>query len=163
MIMDYSQPLPLYQTEVSSEWVDEFDHMNLAHYVAVCDEATYKFWEIVNDNQPLHERNGMEYAIVETHVNYIREARLGDPLEVKTQLLAFDQKRFNLFHNLYNTEINTICATNEVMALGFNLNIRNIQPFQDSVQKQLTEIFKGHRKLERPANAGRGISMPTKQ
>ena len=49
--LDYDRPLTLHQDVVRSEWVDEYDHMNLAYYVLVCDEATYKFWNLVNDNK----------------------------------------------------------------------------------------------------------------
>ena len=102
----------------------------------------------------------MEYAVVETHVNYIREVRLGDELIVATQLLGFDQKRFHLFHTLKHAKENFVSATNEVMSLGFNLNARGIQPFSESVQIKLAAIFEGHKSLPRPVNAGRSISLP---
>ena len=156
---DISQPLSLHRDVVKSEWVDEYDHMNLAYYVLVCDEATYEFWNLINDYKPLVERGGMEYAVVETHVNYIREVRLDDPLIVKTQLLGYDEKRLHIFHTLLHAEDNFVSATNEVMALGFNLNLRGIQPFADSVQENISQLFAKHELLPRPSNAGRSIRL----
>lgn len=157
--MQFDQLLLLHEDKVRPEWVDEYDHMNLAFYVAVCDWGTYKFWELANGGRPLDERDGMEYAVVETHVNYLREVRLGDELIVETQLLGFDRKRFQLFHTLKHKNDGFVSATNEVMALGFNLNARGIQPFAQCVQMKLAKIFEGQRHLPKPANAGRSISL----
>lgn len=160
--MRFDEPLILHHDKVHAEWVDEYDHMNLAYYVAVCDLGTYKFWELANDGRVLEERDAMEYAVVETHVNYLREVRLDDELTVDTQLLGFDEKRFHLFHTLKHTREGFVSATNEVMGLGFNLNARCIQPFVASVQMKLAEIFQGQQNLPRPTNAGRSISLPSK-
>ena len=157
--LEFDRPLALHQDIVRSEWVDEYDHMNLAYYVLVCDEATYKFWNLVNDNKSLVERQGMEYAVVETHVNYIREVRLGDPLIVTTQILGHDEKRFHIFHELSHAEEKFVSATNEVMALGFHLELRGIQPFATPVQKTMGQIYEKHRLLPRPSNAGRSIRL----
>ncbi len=157
--ISYEKPLVLHQDVVRAQWVDEYDHMNLAYYVLVCDQATYEFWNLVNDHRSLDERSGLEYAVVETHVNYIREVRLGDPLTVTTQLLGYDNKRFRLFHELRHTDDDFISATNEVMALGFNLELRGIQPFAESVQENLSKIHAQHGALPQPANAGRAIGF----
>ena len=156
---DYSQPLVLHRDVVKQEWVDEYDHMNLAYYVLVCDEATYEFWNLVNDNLPLSDRNGMEYAVVETHVNYIQEVRLNDPLVVTTQLIDWDEKRFHIYHELSHANEDFVSATNEVMALGFSLEKRGVQPFSDSVRVKIYELFNSHKRLPRPRNTGRSIGI----
>ena len=160
--MNFDQSLVLHRDTVRPEWVDEYDHMNLAYYVLVCDQATYEFWELINDRKSISDRNGMEYAVVETHVNYIREVRLNDPLIVTTQLLGFDEKRFHIFHELRHAEQELISATNEIMALGFDLNFRGIQPFQASVQGFMKRVYEKHKLLEIPENAGRSIGIKRK-
>jgi len=161
-MIQYDQPLLLHRDSVRTEWVDEYDHMNLAYYVAICDWGTSKFWELANNGQNIDERGGMEYAVVETHVNYIREVRLADELIVSTQLLSYDEKRFHLFHTLKHAKEGFVSATNEVMSLGFSLNERGIQPFRTEVQRKLAEIFKGQSELPVPTNAGRAISLRPK-
>ncbi len=160
--MRFDEPLLLHRDSVRAEWVDEYDHMNLAYYVAVCDWGTYNFWELANEGRKLEQREGMEYAVVETHVNYLREVRLADELLVESQLLGYDEKRFNLFHTLKHATEGFVSATNEVMGLGFDLNARTIQPFAERVQAKLAEIFAGQQFLPRPVNAGRSISLPKK-
>ena len=157
MISD--QVLHLHRDQVRAEWVDEYDHMNLAYYVLVCDQATYEFWEMINNHQGIEHRQGAEYAVVETHVNYLAEVRLGAPLLVTTQLLEFDEKRFRIFHELHQTDRNFLAATNEVLALGFDLNKRGVMNFKPSVQQSLAKIHSKHKKLVVPRNAGRSIRI----
>ena len=148
-----------YSTRVAAEWLDEYGHMNMAVYVQVCDQATYAFWEHANDGAPLAERGGAEYAVVETHVNYLRELRLDDPLRITTQLLGADDKRMHLFHTLQHAGGGHVAATNEVMALGFNLDSRALAPFTEPVRTRLRKLLAEHRSLALPRNAGRAIAM----
>ena len=157
--MDYTKPLLLHKDVVKPEWIDEYDHMNLSFYVWVCDQATYEFWELANERTALENRDGAEYAVVESHVNYIREVRLNDPLTVTTQLISYDKKRFRIYHELYQSDKGYLSATNELIALGFNLNERRTSEFRDPVQSMLDKIYRHHSLLDLPANAGRSISF----
>lgn len=152
-----------FDSVVRPEWIDEFGHLNMAYYVLICDSATFSFWEAVNGGRKLEEREGSEYAVVETHVNYLDEVREGDPIKITTQLLDADQKRFRLFHTMYHAEKGYRAATNEVMSLGFNLNTRGLEAFLPDVQQRLQDLLAHHNKLKRPDNAGRAIGQPRKR
>ena len=132
--------------------------MNMARYVEACDLATYAFWEMVNGGTPLEQRGGAEYAVVETHVNYLDELRQAEPFFITTQLLGADAKRFRLFHSLYKSDGETLVATNEIMALGFDLEARGIMKFGPAVVYQMDEVLAHHEKLPMPKNAGRAIA-----
>jgi len=150
----------LYRTTAKPEWIDEYGHMNMAYYPFVCDQATYAFWEQINAPLGLDERGGAEYAVVESHVNYLREVRRDDPLRVTTQLLGADHKRFRLFHTLFQAGEGYVAATNEIMALGFDLEGRRLMAFNDAVRARLVAWLAEHATLPTPQNAGRGIAMP---
>ena len=44
--------------------IDEYGHLTMAQYVAVCDEATYALWHLVNDGRTLE---------------HYQPTRIGDP------------------------------------------------------------------------------------
>ena len=157
--MDLSRPLRLQQALVHADWVDEFGHMNMARYVEACDLSTYAVWEYVNRPKTLEQRGGFEYAVVETHVNYLSELHDGDSYYVSTQLLGTDEKRIWMYHELYHLEREELVATNEVMALGFDLNQRRLMRFLPEVQERLAEILACHCHLPMPKNASRAITM----
>ena len=134
--------------------------MNMARYVEACDLSTYAFWEHVNAPKDLAARGGAEYAVVESHVNYLSELRQGDPYSLTTQLLGADDKRFRLFHMIYHGETGELIATNEIMALGFDLEQRRLMAFLPEVRARLEEVLTAHETLPTPKNAGRAIGMP---
>jgi acyl-CoA thioester hydrolase len=154
-----AEPLTLYSTSIKKEWIDEYDHMNVANYVLVCDQATYAFWEYVNGGRPIEERGGAEYIVLETHVNYLNEVRLGDPVRVTTQLLECDDKRFRIFHTLHHAGENFISATNEVKGLGFDLNARRAMAFRPDVRERMAKLLEDHGRLPFPEAAGKGIVL----
>ena len=91
---DVAAPLRLVENVVKPHWVDEYGHMNMAHYLTVCDQANWAFWNWVNHPvQAIEGRAGHEYVIVENHVTYSGELAEGDGFSITTQLLELDAKR----------------------------------------------------------------------
>ena len=117
----------------------------------------------MNEPVTIEERNGAEYAVVETHVNYMDELRVHAPVIVTTQALAADTKRFHIFHRLSHAEKGTLAATNEVMALGFNLETRAMMEFVPRARTRLEETVRAHSAIERHVNAGRAIGQPRRR
>ena len=157
-----SRPFRL-DSVVKPEWIDEYGHLNMAYYVLLCDYATAAFWDRMNEPVTLEERSGAEYAVVETHVNYMDELRVHAPVVVTTQALAADTKRFHIFHSLSHAEEGYLAATNEVMALGFNLNTRAMMEFLPRARTRLEETVLAHSAIERHVNAGRAIGQPRRR
>ncbi|HVJ31495.1 MAG TPA: thioesterase family protein [Terriglobia bacterium] len=151
--------LSLYDTVIKREWIDGYDHMNVAFYVLVCDEATGAFWHYANEGRRLEQREGAELVVLESHVNYVKELRLGDPVRVTTQLLEVDDKRLRLFHTMIHGTAGFVAATNEIKAIGFHLGQRRIMSFRPETLQRLRAICQEHRKLPQPASAGQGISL----
>lgn len=152
-------PLTLYETSIKREWIDFYDHMNVAYYVLVCDEATGAFWDYVNDGRGIDRREGAELVVLESHVNYLKEMRLGDPVRVTTQLLEVDDKRLRLFHTMMHATEGFVAATNEIKAIGFDLGQRKIMSFRPPAMARLQTIWQDHQALPQPASAGQGISL----
>ena len=91
------------------------------------------------------------------------ELRVHAPVVVTTQALAADTKRFRIFHSLSHAEEGYLAATNEVMALGFNLNTRAMMEFVPRARTRLQETVRAHSTIERHVNAGRAIGQPRKR
>ena len=155
-------PLRLVENRVRSEWVDEYRHLNMAHYLTICDQANWAFWNWINHpSQTIEGRLGHEYVIVENHVAYRGELGEGDPFSIETQLTDLDDKRFILFHRVVDGS-GGLAATNEVKCLGFNLKTRRPEVWSTAVAERLSEIAAAHAALGRPAHSGQGISLKTR-
>lgn len=153
-------PLTLFRTRVRPEWLDDYEHVNIAHYLTICDHANWAFWNWINAPAgTIEARGGHEYVIVENHVTYLDELALGTPIHVTTQLLGHDPKRFILFHHVWKSETGALAATNEVKCLGFDLGARRAAPWRPEVAERLGLIAEAHAAVERPPQAGRGITL----
>ncbi|MCW3784338.1 thioesterase family protein [Defluviimonas salinarum] len=157
---EIAAPLILFRSKVRPEWIDSFDHVNIAHYLTICDHANWAFWNWINHPEgTIEARASHEYVIVENHVHYIDELALGTPIHVETQFLGFDDKRYVLFHRVFKTEGNVLAATNEVKSLGFNLRERRPERWRPFVGERLNLIHRAHAGLEMPEQAGQGIAL----
>lgn len=75
----------------------------------------------------------LEFVMTETHVRYISELRLGMPVEVVSALIAFDSKRFQLFHRIRSSG-RTMCTV-ETLNLCFDPESRKVVDFTTGIAK----------------------------
>lgn len=152
-------PLRLVENRVNPDWVDEYQHLNMAHYLTICDQANWAFWNWLNHPlQSIRDRDGHEYVIVENHVTYSGELAEGDGFAIETQLTDLDDKRYILMHRVLDAGGN-LSATNEVKVLGFNLGARRPEAWQPKVAERLQQVLEAHGKLGRPAQSGQSIRL----
>ena len=152
-------PLRLVDNVVKPEWVDEYHHLNMAHYLTICDQANWAFWNWVNaPDQTIEARAGHEYIIVENHVTYTGELCEGAAFFIETHLTDLDDKRYILFHRVRDAA-GDLSATNEVKCLGFNLEIRRPEAWRPVVRERLDAVIEAHRALGRPEQSGQGIAL----
>ena len=155
---DVAAPVVLVENVVRPEWVGEYGHMNMAHYLTACDQANWAFFNWINAPVLMAAREGHEYVIVENHVTYSGELAEGDRFSIATRLLSWDAKRYILFHELRDAT-GAVAATNEAKMLGFNLESRRPEPWSPQVAERLAVIARAHEGLPRPAVAGQGIVL----
>jgi len=157
-----SSPLSLADGRVKPEWVDEYKHLNMAHYLTICDQATWAFWNWINaPDQSIPARHGHEYAVVESHIIYAGELTEGEAFRIETQLTDLDEKRFILFNRVMDAD-GKPAATNEVKCLAFNLEARRSESWRDLAAERLRLVFEAHARLARPQESGQGIVLKKK-
>ncbi|HEY2524243.1 MAG TPA: thioesterase family protein [Candidatus Binataceae bacterium] len=157
--LDLSAPLDRYRAVVLPEWIDSYGHMNMAVYVTVFDQAADVLCALLGVG-PLYteHRIGMLF-VLETHLAYAREVRLGAPLRVTSQILDHDAKRLHLFHRMYHGEEGWPVATNEVLMINVDYKTRRTRPWPDETMRRLRLMATAHAALLRPEDAGRVIRI----
>ena len=97
------------------------------------------------------------FYTVESHLVHLAEARVNEPLEVTTQVLALDDKRLHVFHRLYRTSDATLLATAEQMHVHVDTAQRKAVPIEGAVRTRLGQLGRAHASLPVPSQAGRHI------
>jgi acyl-CoA thioester hydrolase len=145
---------------VEPAWIDYNGHLNVAYYNVLFDRAVDEIYEPLGlgpDYLKAHKHSTM---VVESHVRYLRELRVDDPVRITIQLLGYDAKRIHLFEELRHATDGFLSATCETMTLHIDMTARKTAPFPENVMKALAAMKAVHRHLPVPEGAGRGIKMP---
>jgi acyl-CoA thioester hydrolase len=156
--MEPRAPLSLHHDTVRSEWIDFNGHMNVAYYVLAFDRATDRLLEYLGLGEEYVRLENGSVFVVDMNVSYRRELREGEPFNVTTQLLGFDEKRVHLFHHMFRDD-GDLAATNKILALHVDMRIRRAAAFPLSAASMLADLGSVHRNLSQPDGAGRVIGL----
>jgi len=147
----------VHEETVQKDWIDYNGHMNVAFYVLVFDHATDKLLDKLGLDTTYRARLGMSIFVVESHVTYNQEVSLGDPLLIKTWLLGVDSKRLHIFHEMYHKDTKVKCATNEIMAMHVDMNVRKTASMSGEAQSSLQKAVVESLSNGWPEGCGRSI------
>jgi acyl-CoA thioester hydrolase len=158
-------PLSVFRTRVKREWVDYNNHLNDGYYLVIMSLGTDAFQDLIGMSDAERRATKTTIYTLEAHVNYLREIKEGEEVEVRTQLIGFDQKRFQLFHTLHTARLgDEVAATSEFMLVNIDSSGEpKSAPFRPEVAAKLAEIMEAHKSLPLPANSGRAIALPKKK
>ncbi len=160
--MQFEAPLSLWRESVKQEWVDYNGHMNVAYYTLIFNNATDAFYPLVGLGQPYREKTGNSTFALEAHTCYQREGSLGDPVEVTTQLLGFDEKRLHFFNTMRHAEEGYQMATIELLSIHVDLSQPKVIPLPDEPQRLLGELMESHKDLPIPRQVGSVMKVGSK-
>jgi acyl-CoA thioester hydrolase len=149
----------LHGESVRPEWVDYNGHMNVAYYVLVFDHATDAALDRLDVGEAYRFRAGCSVFVGEMHVNYRQEVHEGDSLTVETRLLAVDERRLVLFHEMTCPRFAKAVASNEVLCVHVDLANRRPAPWPVEAAETLARALAAHAQDAPPKNAGRAVRL----
>lgn len=126
--------LVTWKGHVDQSWIDELDHVNFLEYQRVADHGSLELWKQISGD---HETK-LEFVMTETYVRYIRELTIGMEVEVESLLVAYDDKRFHLHHNIKSD--NSVMCTVETVNLCFDPEIRKVAKFSPAMVQALASL-----------------------
>ncbi len=152
------KPLDHYRGTVLPEWVDYNGHMSEWAYLAAFGWASDVLFRYIGDDEA-YRAAGHSFYTVETHINYLRECSLGDPLRVTTQLLGLDDKRLHFFHTMYHGASGQPLATTEQMLVHVDMTAGRSAPIEPQVYEALAAIMAAHKDLAVPPQVGSRMAV----
>jgi acyl-CoA thioester hydrolase len=160
----FPAPYERFEGEVLPEWIDYNGHMNLAYYTVLFDQATDLLFDVLGLGLDYRRDTQMGTFVAETHNRYERELLVGARVRVATQIVAADEKRLYLAHEMFAQDVGPNggqrAATQELMFLHVDLVARRVCPFPGDLRRRVTAAAAAHAALPRPDWIGRRIAMP---
>jgi acyl-CoA thioester hydrolase len=153
-------PYELSGGEVKPEWIDYNGHMNLAYYIVLFDQATDALFDELDLGLDYRRTRNLGTFVAETHTRYERELLVGEQVRVGVQILAVDDKRMHLSHEMFRLKDGLRSATLESMFLHVDLVARRVMPYPPDLKARVDAAAAVHARLPRPDWIGRRVSMP---
>lgn len=142
--------LPSTTLSVDPSWIDEYGHMNAAHYVGVFDRVGFDLLRQVGVGLDYTEATQCGIYTMNIQVAYMREVLAGDPLMLRIRLLESDSKRLLTLMELWQTRDDYLAATMEQLSLHVDLQTRRSRPFEPELAARLAQTVADHAALPLP-------------
>ncbi|MGB3434286.1 thioesterase family protein [Achromobacter sp.] len=136
--------LPSTTLSVDPAWIDEYGHMNAAHYVGIFDRVGFQLLREVGVGLDYTEATRCGIYTMNVHVAYLREVLAGDPLALRIRLLEADDKRLLCLMELMQTRDGYVAATMEQLSLHVDLETRRAKPFPPELAQRLARTVAEH-------------------
>ncbi|MEY4265554.1 MAG: hypothetical protein RIS90_89 [Pseudomonadota bacterium] len=157
--MVMAEPLSTYRSEVLPEWVDYNGHLRDAYYLLLFSLATDALMDQLGLDEAGRAATGHSLYTLECHLNFVQEVKLGQQVEVCTQILGHDQKRLHLNHSLHLNGEAPLLAASEQLLLNVATALSRAAPFAEPVQSRVAALARAHQGLPSPQFAGRAIRL----
>lgn len=146
-------------TPVQPEWIDYNKHLTEWAYLKLFGDGTDVVLAKIGAGAE-YVAGGHSWYTVETHIRHLGQARLGEPVEVRTRVLAADAKRLHLFHEMVSLKQNAVIATAEHMLVHVDAKAEKSAPAPQAMQDAALALVAGQAQLPPPDGTGRQIRMP---
>lgn len=153
-----NEALNLLELKVPAAWIDYNGHMTEYRYTQCFADACEVLLQMIGVDTH-YVKAGHSYYTVESHVRLLAEAKLGDALYVKAQLLPSDGKKIHTFMWLYRASDDTLLSTYEHLMLHVSSKERRSVPPLPEVMRKLKPLIEAHAVAPAPDAAGRSVGQ----
>jgi acyl-CoA thioester hydrolase len=151
---DMSAPIICPERKVESAWIDYNGHMNTAYYNLVFDQTLDCVFDDLGIGAAYVKAGHGSCFTVETHVSYIAELALHDPIRVTYQLLDWDDKRMHFFGEMYHAKQGYLAATSEQLSLHVDIQTRKAGPFPAAARQKIGALMAAQKGITWPTQVG---------
>ena len=127
--------------EVKKEWVDYNNHMNMAYYVLVFDQA----WEVALEKFKMGgtaaKNLNRSTMVVETNTKYLNEVIEGEKVNINVTYFDHDKKRLHLKMEMISQKTNKLSASMEWISLYIDLSKRKVTEFEEDKIKLMRDFI----------------------
>ena len=116
---------------IIKEWVDYNNHLNMAYYILVFDQAWEIMLEKIKMGADSAKNSKRSTMVVETHTQYINEVKENDEVDIMLTYFDHDKKRLHLKLEMIEKKTQKISATMEWISLYIDLNLRKVTEFEN--------------------------------
>ena len=123
--------------KIIKEWVDYNDHLNMAYYILIFDQALEVMLEKFKMGANSAKTELKSTMVVETNTKYINEIKQEDEVDIMLTFFDHDKKRLHLKLEMIEKKTKKISASIEWLSLYINLEARKVTEKEKSAMIEL--------------------------
>lgn len=143
---------------VRPEWIDYNGHMNVGYYHVAFDLAAEDFFQYLGFTPDYRRRHDATTFALESHLNFLREVKQGDPLRFEARLLDHDAKRIHYYQEMFHATDGYLAASCESLGAHVDQKVRRTAPMPGAILERLAAAKAAHAVLPRPWQIGHVMS-----
>ena len=117
--------------KIIKEWVDYNNHLNMAYYVLIFDQACEVMLKKFKMGAVSAKNERRSTMVVETNTKYINEVKEGIEVDIMLTFFDHDKKRLHLSLDMIEKQTKKISASIEWLSLYVNLETRKVTEFEN--------------------------------
>jgi len=133
---------------VPVDWTDYNGHMNESRYGQVFSDAADAMMKLVGADEAYIE-SGKSYFTVDARIRYLNETLAGQRIQVDSQVLEGEGKKYRVFHRMRN-EAGEDLATGEQLMIHVDLKTRRSSLPDAAVLAKVEALAAAHAALPQP-------------
>ena len=130
---------------VKQEWVDYNNHMNMAYYVLIFDQALEVALEKFKMGESSAKDLNRSTMVVETNTKYLSEVKQGEEIDIHMTYFDHDKKRLHIKMEMIEKSKKKISATIEWISLYIDLDKRKVTEFEDEKLEIMNKFIKDNK------------------
>ena len=130
---------------VKKEWVDYNNHMNMAYYVLIFDQALEVALEKFKMGESAAKNFNRSTMVVETNTKYLSEVKQGEKIDIQMTYFDHDKKRLHIKMEMIEKSKKKISATIEWISLYIDLSQRRVTEFEDEKLKLMDKFIEDNK------------------
>ena len=153
---EIAAPYRAYKGEVRAEWVDYNGHMNDACYAIVLSEAAELLLAWLGLSAEYRSTTGAGLYTVETHLRFVRECSLGQPLTAASTVVDADAKRIRVCTELF-VDGGVLAASADSLYLHVDGASGKVVELPPDRRGLVERVAAAHASVPRPDYLGKGV------
>jgi acyl-CoA thioester hydrolase len=130
-----------YRGVVNLSHLDHMGHMNVQHYVGMFDHATWVLFATIGLDADWFREQHCGTAALEQNIQYKRELRAGDVIEIRSGILELGNKTIRLVHEMRHAVGGWIAARTTILGCYFDTVARKSVPLPDHVREKAQKLL----------------------
>jgi len=127
--------------KIIKEWVDYNNHLNMAYYILIFDQACEVMLEKFKMGADSAKNEMRGTMVVETNTKYISEVKENDEVDIMLSFFDHDKKRLHLKLEIIKKKTKIISASIEWLSLYVNLETRKVTEFENEKIELMSDFI----------------------